>query len=148
MNLSNISEIVVNGNWRYDMNTGLLLTPQDGSRKIDNAYFAGTQTEVIDMYGVLTVYTQPMWGYANLTEFNNQEGKFHLEFSNGYPYQYNKPVAVRITTLDNLRNGHGWKIYNFPEGGLDLDIPVGTYYVLPEYNPSDFGWGISTTNQG
>lgn len=148
MSLSNVSEIVINGangTWRYDMNTGLLLMSQDSEVKVSNVFFNGLQEVWADSYGVVTIYTQPRYGYVPLVEFNNQGGRFHLDFSSGQQYDYTKPIAVRIATLDDLKNGRGWTIYNFPQGGLDLNLPLDTYYIYPEYDTKDFGWGFPST---
>ena len=148
MSLSNVSEIVINGaggTWKYDMNTGLLLTSQDAGMTFGNVYFNGLQQVGADSYGYVTIYTQPRYGYVPIIEFNNQGGRFQLNFSTGNQYDDTKPIAVRITTLDDLRSGRGWKVYNFPQGGLDLNLPAGvTYYIYPEYDTAAFNRGFST----
>lgn len=144
MNLSNISEIVINGVWRYDMNTGLLLTPQGSRTKFCEVYFEGLRQAYADSDGTVRIYAQPRYGYVQLTEYKNTKGVFRLDFTSGEQYDYTKPIVVRVATLDDLKSGRGWKTYNFPEDGLELDLPVGIYYIYPEYDTKDFGWGIPT----
>ncbi len=127
------------------MNTGLLLTPQGSRTKFCDVYFDGLRQAYSDSDGTVRIYAQPRYGYVPLTEFKNTKGVFRLDFISGEQYDYTKPIAVRIATLDDLNKGLGWEIYNFPEGGLELNLPVDkTYYICPEYDTKDFGWGIPT----
>jgi hypothetical protein len=133
---SNFTELVINGNIRYDMNTGNLLNSQLVKSGFGNIAFSNVERSFVDEDNVVTLNTAAGWGSIPNFEVNVQTNSFKIKVEN-YPNEWAFPVAIHIATLDDLRSGRGYKPYPY-NTALKFDtVPGTTYFMKVEFQDKD-----------
>lgn len=139
MNYGQTSELVINGNIRYDMNTGLRLKVQSVSMPINGINFAGLQTSGFSN-GVHVITTWPQYNTPDSFRVRSTTNRFKVRVESTEGWQWIKPVTIWVASLKDLRpGGAGWKLLSYSDN-MEVAVPsAGEYIVFPEYDASDIG---------
>lgn len=139
MNYGQTSELVINGNIRYDMNTGSRLKVQSASIPISGINFAGLQTANFSN-GVHVIATYPHYGTPPSFRVKSTSNRFKVRVIVGEDLGWIRPIAIKVAQLKDLRpGGAGWKILPYSDN-MEVSVPVaGEYIVFPEYDANDIG---------
>lgn len=147
MNYGQNSELVINGNIRYDMNTGLRLKVQKIKVPITGINFAGlSKPNLWD--GVNVLYTYPGYGTPNAFQIKvDTSKKFKVRVQSGEEWDWERtsPINIWVARLKDLRpGGKGWKVLSYTDD-MEVSVPsAGEYIVFPEYDHTDIGYRIQS----
>ncbi len=139
MNYGQMSELVINGNIRYDMNTGSRLKVQSASIPITSINFAGMQMAGFSN-GVNVITTWPQYGTPSSYRVKSTTNRFKIRVESTEGWQWIKPITIWYAPLKDLRpSGAGWKKLPYNDN-MEVSVPTaGEYIVFPEYDAADVG---------
>lgn len=139
MNYGQMSELVINGNIRYDMNTGSRLKIQSASIPITGINFAGMQMADFSN-GVHVIRTSSQYGTPDSYRVKSTSNRFKVRVENSEGWNWMQPVTLWVASLKDLRpGGTGWKLLPYSDN-MEVTVPcAGEYIVFPEYDASDIG---------
>ncbi|MBC7766684.1 hypothetical protein H7Y21_01695 [Arenimonas sp.] len=139
MNYGQMSELVINGNIRYDMNTGSRLKVQSATIPITSINFAGLQMAGF-LNGVNVITTWPQYGTPDSFRVKSVSNRFKVRVESTEGWQWMKPVTIWVAQLKDLRSGGaGWKRVPYSDN-MEITVPAsGEYIVYPEYDANDIG---------
>lgn len=142
MNYGQTSELVINGNIRYDMNTGSRLKVQLATIPIDSINFAGMQTAGFSD-GVNVITTWPQYGTPSSYRIKSAANRFKVRVESAEGLDWVKPITVWVAQLKDLRpGGAGWKILPYTDN-MEISVQPGREHILfPEYDANDIGSAI------